>query len=162
MVEKYKELPSQEELRRRIYYDPETGLITRLTVGHNFNVPQSFGEQISIGGIRYITARVIWKYMTGEDPATIVDHENRDGSDHRWKNLRLATRSQNNSNTNLRRDNKTGVKGVYPYQWDKTRWIAHIRKDGKGIRSPIFNTMEEAIQWRLDKELEYQGEFRGV
>lgn len=50
--------------------------------------------------------------MTGEDPGDLfVDHINRDPSDNRWANLRLATRSQNGANS-VRREKPHG-RGVY-------------------------------------------------
>lgn len=41
-----------------------------------------------------------------------VDHRNRNGLDNRRSNLRLATDSQNQYNTKLRKDSTTGFRGV--------------------------------------------------
>src|SRR5208283_2571413 len=58
------------------------------------------------------------------------DHRNRNGLDNRISNLRPATRSQNNMNAGLRKDNRSGVRGV---SWCSTfgKWIARICVDKK-------------------------------
>lgn len=45
-----------------------------------------------------------------------VDHINRVKFDNRKENLRTVTRSQNNYNTKIRSDSKTGFKGVHYYK----------------------------------------------
>ncbi len=59
-----------------------------------------------------------------------VDHKNHNGLDNRRKNLRVATKSQNEGNTSKRCTNTSGFKGVF---WDKTRkkWLAQLHtKEG--------------------------------
>ena len=46
----------------------------------------------------FLAHRLIWKWMTGDDPPSQIDHINRVPSDNRWENLRLATPAQNNAN----------------------------------------------------------------
>ncbi|GAH20073.1 unnamed protein product, partial [marine sediment metagenome] len=41
-----------------------------------------------------------------------IDHINRDGLDNRKCNLRPCTNSQNQKNSKLRKDNKSGLRGV--------------------------------------------------
>jgi hypothetical protein len=53
-----------------------------------------------------------------------VDHINRIKTDNRFENLRYCTHSENN----LNRDYVDNAKG---YSWDKKKWQAHIRINGK-------------------------------
>lgn len=50
------------------------------------------------------------------NPNEEVDHINRDSTDNRKENLRLSFRQQQVTNTNLRCDNTSGIKGVYYIQ----------------------------------------------
>ena len=71
-----------------------------------------------------------------------VDHINRDPSDNRRSNLRFATRSQQNMN-------KNGVRGIDRF---KNKWRARIKINRKEIHLGIFNTYEEAVEVRKQKE----------
>lgn len=74
-----------------------------------------------------------------------VDHANGDGLDNRRANLRRATRTQNNANARLRRNNTSGFKGV---SWDKRtgRWMAGIRIDYRQRYLGRFDSPEEAAR----------------
>ena len=97
-----------EELRSILHYDPATGIWTwkthhskRARKGERAGktVDKSTGyRRICINHILYKSSRLAWFYMTGEWPPTDVDHENTDKSDDRWRNLRLATESNNSMN----------------------------------------------------------------
>jgi hypothetical protein len=87
--------------------------------------------------------RVIWEMHYGPIPDGMhVDHENGDKADNRIGNLRLATRSQNKANEKLRKDNKSGFKGVYRRENGKFR--ASISVNGKIKKLGNFDTAEEA------------------
>jgi hypothetical protein len=64
-----------------------------------------------------------------------VDHINGDKADNRWCNLRAATSSQNARNRRVA--NRTGFKGVTPWQG---RYRAQINRKHIGM----FDTAEEA------------------
>ena len=98
------ELPSQEFLRERFDYDPESGILTwaygrpgvsKGTVAGN--TTNRF-VQVMLDRKAYLAHRLIWKWMTGDDPPEQIDHVNRDPHDNRWENFRLATPGQNSSN----------------------------------------------------------------
>jgi hypothetical protein len=69
-----------------------------------------------------------WRAIT--DPKTEVDHWNRDGLRNTRRNLRLATRSQNNANRRKQAGCSSGYRGV---SWSKhaSKWKAQISIDGK-------------------------------
>lgn len=154
------QLPEQNRLLEVLSYNPETGDL--LWVDHPTKAGQeanSISGQVWIDDVQYVTARVIWKMVTGEDPAVLVDHRDVDMYNNRWDNLRLAERWQNNSNTKLRADNVSGMKGVRRYQWDSDRWVSDIRHRGVLYRFGPFDTAEEAQAARRAKGLELHGEF---
>jgi len=72
-----------------------------------------------------------------------TDHINRNRLDNRRNNLRIATRSENQWNSNIRRDNKSGLKGV-SFKKQSKRWVAQISSFGKVFHIGYFNTPKEA------------------
>ena len=99
-------------------------------------------------GVSYYAHRLIWRYMTGDDPGVLfVDHINRDGLDNRFENLRLVTRSENiqNQEGHARRESK--FKGVYKSKsrgkWSG-RWWGQVRRNGVLYCTKSFETQEEA------------------
>ncbi len=87
-------------------------------------------------------------------PGEEVDHINRDPTDNRRENLRLASRSQNNANT--RSTNAVGLRGVYlPSQ----KYQASIRIDKVKIHIGTYSSEEEAA-WMYDQyAVALHGEF---
>lgn len=81
-----------------------------------------------------------------------VDHEDLDKLNCRRSNLRITTSSGNKQNAGLRRDNKSGERGV---RWDphRRRWIAEARVGSRRLRKRCA-TRREAIAlvraWRRE------------
>lgn len=73
-----------------------------------------------------------------------IDHINRNRLDNRRENLRLCTRSENQYNIGLRKDNRSGARGVYYHIRDK-RWIAKTKVQGERIHIGSFKTKEDAV-----------------
>ena len=147
------ELPSQELLRERLAYDPETGILTwaysrgGITKGKVVGHPNKTGYwQVMLDRKSYQAHRLIWKWMTGEDPPAFIDHINHDRHDNRWVNLRLATPAQNNQNVRGWGKYKKGVRK----STCGTTFDATIRVDGRSIHLGCFNTEDEAHQAYCD------------
>ena len=87
-----------------------------------------------------------------------IDHINRKPYDNRKFNLRLATKRQNNKNTTLKSNNKSGVIGVCWYARDK-KWEANITVDYQTVHLGKFANKDDAIKSRLQAEADYFGEF---
>lgn len=156
------EIISHEELRRRISYDPHTGQTVWLE-GNGRGVKA--GDPVGcwagdymitkLGGLRIYLHRLIWYWMTGEDPDHEIDHRDTDKTNNRWDNLRLATPSQNIVNRRHRPD--VGLR------FFKSRgWQASMMKNGVTHNFGCFWDKEEARKARLEGELSLFGEYAGA
>ena len=123
-----KETPSQEVLKELFDYNPETGeLFYRKTVGRRAKEGSRAGFVTKKGYIRvtvqkerFMAHRVIWKWMTGEDPqeGLVIDHINELPHDNSWGNLRLLTNEENIGRT----PKPTGRSGHQYIYWCHNRW----------------------------------------
>lgn len=161
---KFRPLPTQERLRELLDYCQETGRLTwhistnsRVRPGDEFGCLNKRGHRVgNIDGIVYVAHRLIWRWMTGDDPVLEVDHKNTVGSDNWWSNLRLATSSQNNGNISVQRRSLTGLKGVTPRG---KKFIVKIARDGRQYYLGMFDTPEEGSTIYMAKAKELFGEF---
>ncbi len=87
-----------------------------------------------------------------------IDHINGNKADNRKENLRECTRSQNCINQAIRKDNKSGVKGVY-WAKDRQKWRACIGVNWKTINLGTFKNKEDALVAYNDAAIKYFGEF---
>jgi HNH endonuclease len=80
---------------------------------------------------------------TTKDSEMVIDHEDRNKLNNLRSNLREITRTDNNLNRPLRKDNSTGVKGVY---LDKKleRYVPMVTYRGKRHYNGSYKTIEEA------------------
>ena len=115
-------IPEVFELyKTNIKYNPDTGIFTNIKTNRIYNKLGSKGylQCISVryNNIEYqvIPHRLAWFLVTGEFPEsnTQIDHCNGNKIDNRFKNLRLATNSQNQFN--LPSKGKVPYKGVSCY-----------------------------------------------
>lgn len=153
---------SQSELRKILDYDPVTGhLIRKVKTSNNTKVGERAGwktangyRAISIFGKQHLEHRLIYLWMTGAFPQNNVDHINQIKDDNRWNNLRLATKSQNEGNTPLRKNNKSGHKCVC---WDSSRskWLVVVAKKFIGRHT----NKDEAISVAKKELKKHYGEF---
>lgn len=142
-----------EELKQVLSYDPETGVFTYvddILAGRFGKTPCARAGDIAGGigsdgyrkiklrGRSYRAHRLAWLYCTGRWPRNEIDHINGIADDNRWKNLREATRAENNCNRKTSKLNSTGVKGVYWHKKNKC-YCADIRVNGKKIYLGSFS-----------------------
>lgn len=90
----------------------------------------------------------------------VVDHINHDKLDSRMDNLRFIERGENNYNTGLRKDNTTGIAGVY-YESHPRKgapfWYSRISKDGITYELGHYKKFKDAVEARLAAEKELYG-----
>ena len=93
----------------------------------------------------------------------LVDHIDGDGLNNQIENLRLASQSQNISNSKKYKTSKSPYKGVYFNGKYSKPWCVKIMKNGKNIHSDNrFNTPEEAAYERDLLSIKYFGEYTNL
>jgi len=89
-----------------------------------------------------------------------IDHEDHDGLNNRRKNIRAATRSQNNANRKLVKQKPTSSKyrGV---SWNRQRnkWCAGIKVNGKNMNLGGFTSEVDAARAYDVAAVQYFGQF---
>jgi hypothetical protein len=153
-----------EFVRSILHYDPETGVWTWIKKPNQKSpyvpgVKAGHKGQICINWIKYKTTHLAFLYMTGEWPPNLVDHENLNPSDDRWRNLRLATVLQNANNSGPRRNSKTGYKGVYLEKKSQKYYSSILDEDGKRHYFGPFKKKEDAAIAYINAAIKYHGEF---
>ena len=122
------------------------GKVIRIRTG----VPQKFyinPDGYLICTIRETTIylhRAIWILNNNDIPeGKQIDHIDGNPSNNVIENLRLCTRAENCQNMRIRKDNTSGIKGVF---WDKgsQSWRASVWKDKKKHDLGRFKNLDEA------------------
>lgn len=154
-------LINDDAIRAMYSYDGASGLFyrkdrkfsqvagKRTTDGH---------KQVWVRGRLVQAHRLAWFLFYGEWPPTPIDHINGNPADNRIANLRLATVSQNQHNSKLRKDNTSGHKGV-SYLASKDRWIAYLNYRGKRVFTGTYRSQDEAVAARRSVSAKYFGRF---
>lgn len=96
--------------------------------------------------------------LLGRRKGLEIDHENQDGLDNRRSNLRYSTPSQNRANVSLRKDNRSGFKGVCFYK-PTNKWRAYIQVNKKWKQLGFFNSAVDAAVAYNKAALNAFGEF---
>jgi hypothetical protein len=153
---------TQQQLKKKFEYDPETGLFYRKEKVTNSAIIGSIAGftdergyvRIKIGSSIYAAGRLAYLYMTGEFPENMVDHINGIKDDNKWCNLREATNSENLQNQTIALPfNKTGLLGVSKYG-NTNKYTAQIYLNGKKKHLGYFDCKYKAHQAYLDAKRE--------
>lgn len=94
--------------------------------------------EVSIDRRRYLLHRVAFALVTGHWPARKIDHENHNGRDNRWENLRDASDAFNAQN--LRGPGRANTSGYLGVSWHKRygRFVAGVTVDGRRMHLGYF------------------------
>lgn len=146
-------------------YNPETGVFTRLigipgasagTVAGGKNKDGYICIQIS--GKKVYAHRLAWLITNGEWPSAQIDHINRDKSDNRIANLRIADQSGNTINRDIRSDNTSGVTGVSKFG-NAGKWRARGHIAGRAVHIGVFADKDQATKAFHQFAIQNYGEF---
>jgi len=158
-------LPPIEELKELLHYEPDTGLFRwKINVGKKIKANNVAGSLHSLGYIHvtinqkiFKAHRLAWALYYNQDPGGMqIDHIDKNKSNNKIINLRLANHVSNGANAGPRKNNKLGVKGVH---YEGSKFITQIKKNGKKYYLGSYDTIEEAsnVHWAAAEEL--YGEF---
>lgn len=144
-----------------LYWKKRSSFGSHVKIGDKAGRPHFSGGKLTgyrhvhLFGKNYLTHRLIFLMFNGFLPAE-VDHINGNKSDSRIENLRASSKSQNQHNAKIRKDNKTGVKGVIVYR-DKFKAQLQCNK----IRYTVgyYKTIEQAKEAIENKRKELHKEF---
>jgi hypothetical protein len=170
MMPKPKPLPSAKRVRQLLDYDQATGhLRWKIQPARNVFAGSAAGTVNKTGylcvGIDkkiYRANRIIWLWMTGEDPGPdFIDHIDGDKLNNAFCNLRKASCAQNNRNRKTSHNNTSGYKGVCWHKHEK-KWYVSIRVNGIKKHIGCFFDPEMAHAAYCKAAAEFHGEFARV
>lgn len=176
-----KDLPSADVLRQLLRYDPETGKLFWRERGPEWftdgfrtaqgncniwNARYAGSEAFTSADRRgckmgrignappYLAHRVIWKIVTGVEPA-VIDHLDGDPGNNRFSNLRSVDTSTNGKNRRIRPDCPHGHPGLQLTNCPNRPWRASIGVNRKIVYLGAFESKEDALAARLAAEKQY-------
>lgn len=158
---------THERLLQVLDYDPETGVFTCRIARSSAKAGARAGTLalgrwlINIDGRRYRANRLAWFYVHGEWPQLEIDHIDRNPSNDRIANLRLATRSQNMANRPAQINSVSGLKGV-SFHKRSGLFYGRITHQGRTHSVGYFKTPEEVSAAYAIKAKELFGEFARI
>lgn len=147
-------MPSIDEIRNTLDYDPLTGLLTwkvrrggKATIGRIAGNATKRGHiHLKLNDISMKGHRVAWAIVHGRWPKKHLDHINGNPADNRIENLRECDDLLNNQNQRqAHSNNKSGYLGVH-FAKSSKKFRAQIRFDGKKHLIGEFSTAEEAAE----------------
>lgn len=165
---------TQSYLKTILHYDPDTGCFTWLPrpsgsfkryrqfltwnlrfSGKEAGSVDALGYvRLGINGRRHKAHRLAFVYMAGAFPDTEIDHINGDKRDNRFANLRAVSRSVNQKNAAIRKDNISGCTGV---SWGKLtcKWVVRITSAGRTYKLGEYADLGDAVEARKAAEIKY-------
>ncbi|MBP7541871.1 MAG: HNH endonuclease [Saprospiraceae bacterium] len=158
---------TQEELKKRLHYDPKTGIFTWILSGSNkikkgdiagntwinLNNNKKY-YRIYFNGKLHYAHRIAWLYMHGSFPRDQIDHIDGNGLNNRIDNLREVNGFENHQNMRINSRNTSGITGV---NWHKrsNKWQARIQVTKKVISLGLHYDFNNAVSARKNAEVKY-------
>lgn len=148
---------TQDDMKKTLHYDPETGLITRVNTRITFKVgnltPCGY-LRIKVNNKLYLAHRLAWLYMYGSFPEGQIDHINGIRLDNRICNLRDVSKKENLVNKGIYSNSRSGITGVH---WHKqhNKWAVVICINKKNKHIGLFTDIEDAKKCRKETDKKY-------
>jgi hypothetical protein len=99
--------------------------------------------RVGVDGYNFLAHRLAFFYIEGVWPANEIDHVDRCRTNNKWINLREATRSENMFNVGKRKNNTSGVKGVY-WNKEKNKFQAQATVGGRQVYIGRYDSLDDA------------------
>jgi len=152
---------TQKRLKEVLYYDLEkfywrvAPKSNRVKQGDEAGTTGSDGHiMISVDGTLYKAGRLAFLYMEGVVPDELCIFYNNNPSDYSWENIKIANRYCINRNNTIRKNNTSGVPGVYRY--NENKWRAILRTEGKCHSLGLWDNFLDAVRARYHAEVKYK------
>lgn len=145
-----------EELRATFEYHTDGYLIRKKNkkpCGQHGNAGNGY-VQVKVGKKRLYAHRVIYAINHGNMPEGDIDHINGNCMDNRIENLRKVSKSENQHNHRMPKNNASGSIGVIWHTRDQ-KWMAQIRVNNRMIHLGYFTDFEKAVQARKTAKMKY-------
>ena len=153
-----------QEYIKQLFTYADGNLYWKISRSNSIKVGQKVGTtpkhnyaQTYLDGKNYRVHRLIFLYHHGYFPAEI-DHIDGNPRNNCVENLRAATRVQNQQNAKLRKDNISGIAGVYWYK-STSRWKVQINIDKVKTHLGYFKDKELAELVAIEARDKYHKEF---
>lgn len=166
-------IPTPNELRQLLDYDPDTGSLTwkargpewfadgaqtavrRAAIwnGHHANTPSLVRANAGgylcgrILGVPVLAHRVAFAHFHGAWPRNEIDHKNGNTTANWIANIRDVSNAENSKNQRKSSANTSGTVGVTWIKKDK-RWLANIGHNGSQVVLGRFLRLDDAITAR--------------
>jgi len=163
--------PSAEKIREYLDYDLDTGVFRwkhRANAEPRWNTKNSGNiagskhnggyTHIGVEGVKYLAHHLAWVHVTGEWPSSFIDHKNLNKTDNRFENLRLASFRENSFNISVRKNSKSGFRGVC-FKKQMRGWVAQITKDKRTEYLGTFDVPEKAAAVYAKRAQELYGTY---
>jgi len=155
---------TQQDLKRLLHYDPETGVFTNKVARSPNALKQSRAgslnkklgyRQLYLKKKLYYEHRLVWLYLYNRWPKEQLDPKNQDRADNRLANLHETSRANNMRNLPKACTNTSGITGVY---WNPTNkcWIARIQVNKVTIYLGSFASKSKAALARQTANHKYK------
>lgn len=99
--------------------------------------------------------------MNIQDKNIKIDHKNGNKLDNRRENLRICTQSENCRNKRIRKDNKSGMTGIY-WRKNRNKWQVQICLNGTRYTGGCHDDLFSAIKSRMQLANKIHGEFADI
>lgn len=138
--------------------DAESGVLERKLKSGRWKVcgdkPNKEGYgQVKVDGKVYRSHRLIWILVHGSWPE-FIDHKDRDRMNNKISNLRSVTKSENEHNREINKNNSSGYTGVHFFK-QANKWASRIYVNSKEIHLGYFDSPEEAHLARMLAKIEH-------